>query len=76
MAMVSGLCSTTSTVLPVSHSASSRRFIRWMSCGCRPAVGSSKTYVTSVRLELRWRTIFTRCASPPDSVADSRLRLR
>ena len=43
MAIVSGLCSTTSTVLPLSRSRSSRSFIRWMSWGCRPVVGSSKT---------------------------------
>ena len=43
IAIVSGLCSTTSTVLPLSRSCSSRSFIRWMSCGCRPIVGSSKT---------------------------------
>ena len=42
IAIVSGLCSTTSTVLPLSRSCSSRSFIRWMSCGCRPMVGSSK----------------------------------
>ena len=43
MAIASGLCSTTSTVLPLSRSCSSRSFIRWMSCGCSPMVGSSKT---------------------------------
>ena len=43
IAIVSGLCSTTSTVLPLSRSRSSRSFIRWMSWGCRPVVGSSKT---------------------------------
>src|SRR5215211_1622483 len=32
-----------STVLPLSRSRSSRSFIRWMSWGCRPVVGSSKT---------------------------------
>ena len=36
IAIISGLCSTTSTVLPLSRSCSSRSFIRWMSCGCRP----------------------------------------
>ena len=39
----SGLCSTTRTVLPLSRSRTSRSFIRWMSCGCSPIVGSSKT---------------------------------
>ena len=39
IAIVSGLCSTTSTVLPLSRSRSSRSFIRWMSCGCRPDGG-------------------------------------
>jgi hypothetical protein len=43
MAIASGLCSTTSTVLPLSRSWSSRLFMRWMSCGCMPMVGSSKT---------------------------------
>ena len=43
IAMVSGLCSTTRTVLPLSRSRSSRSFMRWMSWGCRPMVGSSKT---------------------------------
>ena len=43
IAITSGLCSTTSTVLPLSRSCSSRSFMRWMSCGCRPIVGSSKT---------------------------------
>ena len=43
MAIVSGLCSTTSTVLPLSRNRSSRSFIRAMSCGCRPTVGSSNT---------------------------------
>nr|BFF16926.1 hypothetical protein GCM10025730_04470 [Promicromonospora thailandica] len=43
MAMVSGLCSTTSTVLPLSRSCSSRSFMRRTSCGCRPMVGSSNT---------------------------------
>ena len=43
MAIVSGLCSTTSTVLPLSRSRSSNSFIRWMSCGCSPTVGSSNT---------------------------------
>ena len=75
-AIASGLCSTTSTVLPLSRSRSSKSFIRWMSCGCIPIVGSSKTYVTSVSEEPRWRTIFVRCASPPDRVPDVRSRLR
>ena len=43
IAMTSGLCSTTSTVLPLSRSRSSSRFIRSTSWGCRPTVGSSKT---------------------------------
>ena len=43
IAMASGLCSTTSTVLPLSRNRSSRVFIRAMSCGCRPMVGSSNT---------------------------------
>ncbi len=43
IAIVSGLCSTTRTVLPLSRSRSSRSFIRWMSWGCSPIVGSSKT---------------------------------
>ena len=43
MTIVSGLCSTTSTVLPLSRRRSSSSFIRWMSCGCSPTVGSSKT---------------------------------
>ncbi len=50
--------------------------MRWMSCGCSPMVGSSKTYVTSVREEPRWRIILTRCASPPDSVPAGRLSER
>ena len=41
--VTSGLCSTTSTVLPLSRSCSSSSFIRWMSWGCSPIVGSSKT---------------------------------
>ena len=72
IAIVWGLCSTTSTVLPLSRNRRSNSFIRWMSCGCRPAVGSSKTYVMSVREDPRWRIILTRCASPPDSVPDGR----
>ncbi len=43
IAIASGSCSTTSTVLPLSRSRSSRSFICWMSWGCRPVVGSSKT---------------------------------
>lgn len=43
IAMTSGLCSTTRTVLPLSRNCSRRSFIRAMSCGCRPIVGSSKT---------------------------------
>ncbi len=35
-------------------------------------VGSSKTYVTSVSDEPRWRISLVRCASPPDSVPDGR----
>ncbi len=76
IAMTSGLCSTTSTVLPLSRSRSSRSFIRRMSWGCRPAVGSSKTYVTSVSEEPRWRIIFVRWASPPESVPAGRSRER
>ena len=41
--IVSGLCSTTRTVLPLSRSCSSRSFIRWMSWRCNQFVGSSKT---------------------------------
>jgi Zn-finger nucleic acid-binding protein len=41
--IVCGLCSTTSTVLPLSRSRSSSSFIRRTSWGCRPMVGSSKT---------------------------------
>jgi hypothetical protein len=37
-----------------------------------PTLGSSKTYVMSVRLEPRWRTTFSRCDSPPDNVDDAR----
>ena len=76
IAIVSGLCSTTSTVLPLSRSSSSRSFIRSMSCGCSPTVGSSNTYVTSVSEEPSWRIIFVRCASPPDSVPDGRFSER
>ncbi len=76
IAIVSGLCSTTSTVLPLSRSRCSRPFMRWMSCGCRPVVGSSKTYVVSVREDPRWRIILTRCASPPESVPAGRSRER
>ena len=43
IAIASGLCSTTSTVLPLSRSCSSSSFIRSMSCGWSPIVGSSKT---------------------------------
>ena len=43
IAIVAGLCSTMSTVLPLSRSASSSSFMRWMSWGCSPIVGSSKT---------------------------------
>ena len=43
IAITSGLCSTTSTVLPLSRNRSSRLFIRAMSWGCSPIVGSSKT---------------------------------
>ena len=43
IAIASGLCSTTRTVLPLSRSRSSSSFIRSMSWGCRPIVGSSKT---------------------------------
>ena len=43
ISIVSGLCSTTSTVLPLSRSRSNRSFMRWMSCGCSPIVGSSNT---------------------------------
>ena len=50
--------------------------MRWMSCGCIPMLGSSNTYVTSVSGEPRWRIILVRCASPPDSVPDDRLRER
>ncbi|TWF76524.1 hypothetical protein FHX44_112414 [Pseudonocardia hierapolitana] len=72
IAIASGLCSTTSTVLPLSRSCSSNSSMRWISCGCSPIVGSSKTYVTSVSAEPMWRIILTRCASPPDSVPDGR----
>jgi excinuclease UvrABC ATPase subunit len=43
IAIVSGLCSTTSTVLPLSRNCRSSSFIRSMSCGCSPIVGSSNT---------------------------------
>ena len=36
IAIVSGLCSTTSTVLPLSRSCRSSSFMRSMSCGCEP----------------------------------------
>ena len=42
MAITSGLCSTTSTVLPLSRRRRSSSFMRWMSWGCSPMVGSSK----------------------------------
>ena len=51
---------------PCPASAAAGRSSARMSCGCRPAVGSSKTYVTSVSEEPRWRIILVRCASPPD----------
>jgi hypothetical protein len=41
--MTSGLCSTTSTVLPLSRRRRSSSFMRPMSCGCSPMVGSSNT---------------------------------
>ena len=72
IAMTSGLCSTTSTVLPLSRSRRRRPFIRSMSCGCSPIVGSSKTYVTSVSDEPRCRIILVRCDSPPERVPDGR----
>ena len=43
IAIASGLCSTISTVLPLSRNCSNSSFIRWMSCGCSPIVGSSNT---------------------------------
>ena len=43
MAIVSGLCSTTRTVLPLSRSCRRSAVHLWMSWGCRPMVGSSKT---------------------------------
>ncbi len=75
-AMTSGSCSTTSTVLPLSRSRSSRSPRRPTSLGCRPTLGSSKMYVIPVRLEPRCRTVFSRCPSPPERVAVSRSRLR
>lgn len=68
ISIVCGRCSTTSTVLPLSRSASNRSLSRSISAACRPAVGSSNTYVTSDSAEPKWRIIFTRCASPPESV--------
>ena len=35
-------------------------------------VGTAKTYVTPGSDDPRWRIIFVRCASPPDSVPDGR----
>ncbi len=75
-AITSGSCSTTSTVLPLSRSRSSRSPRRPTSRGCRPTLGSSKMYVIPLRLEPRCRTVFSRCPSPPLSVAVSRSRLR
>jgi len=43
IAMTSGLCSTTRTVLPLSRSRRRRSFIRRTSCGWSPTVGSSNT---------------------------------
>ena len=74
--ITSGSCSTTRTVLPLSRRRWSSEFIRSTSWACSPMVGSSKTYVTSVSDDPRWRIILVRCASPPESVPDGRSRLR
>ena len=50
--------------------------MRSTSWACRPMVGSSKTYVTSVSDEPRWRIIRVRCASPPLRVPEGRSRVR
>ncbi len=75
-AMTSRSCSTTSTVLPLSRKRTRRSLRRRTSLGCSPVLGSSKMYVMPVRLLPRWRTIFSRCPSPPDRVAAGRSRLR
>ena len=46
--------------------------MRWMSWGCSPTVGSSKTYVMSVSDDPKCRIIFVRWASPPESVPEGR----
>lgn len=43
IAIVSGSCSTTSTLLPLPLPRSRWPFMRWMSWGCRPVVGSWRT---------------------------------
>ncbi len=75
-AITSGSCSTTSTVLPLSRSRTSRSPSRPTSRGCRPTLGSSKTNVSPVSELPIWRTIFRRWPSPPESVVVSRPRFR
>jgi hypothetical protein len=69
-------CSTISSVLPRSRSLASARISRNVSRGCRPMVGSSRTYSTPERPLPIWLARRMRCASPPESVGAARCNVR
>ncbi len=47
-----------------------------LSLGCRPMLGSSRTYSMPIRPDPICDDSRIRCDSPPDSVPDRRLKLR
>ncbi|OPZ09299.1 MAG: hypothetical protein BWZ10_02568 [candidate division BRC1 bacterium ADurb.BinA364] len=74
--MTSGSCSTTTTVLPQSRSASTTFINRSVSRGCSPTVGSSSTYSVWVSAPPSAVAKLIRWASPPERVRVCRAKVR
>ena len=74
--MISGSCSTTTTVLDRLRSPFKMRISRWLSRGCNPILGSSRTYRVLTREDPRAEARATRWTSPPDKVRDWRSRVK
>src|ERR1035437_1020339 len=66
--IISGSCSTTSTVLPISLKFFNSVMSLLLSLGCKPILGSSRTYKVPTSEEPNEVARFMRCVSPPERV--------
>ena len=74
--IVSMSCSTTKSEFPRFRSFRRASINLWLSTGCKPMDGSSKTYKTPDKFDPNWLASRILCASPPDNEDVSRSSVR